>query len=207
MRGDEVDERHVAVAREVGLQSGAADRIGLRLDAQIEHAAARVAERPGVRVVGALPQHAALVGHERRDHVDQLRQAPDAHAIRIAEQRVDEAADEQRVLEVVDLLEQPRRGGAAAVGRLSRRARGTTRSTRRTTATGACSSAAGPARSRRRPPSRGCGDPCRGSSPGTARCCCPTSAPCCRSRRGARCRRPGRSTPRALRDPRPDTSA
>ena len=58
-----------------------------------------------------------LVGHERRDHVDELREAGDPHAIRIAEQRVDEAADEQRVLEVVDLLEQVRRGGAAAVGR------------------------------------------------------------------------------------------
>ena len=95
-----------------------ADRVGLRLDAQIEHAAPCVAERPGIRIVDALTQDALIVGHERRDDVDELREAPDPHAIGIPQQRVDEAADEQRVLEVVDLFEQPRRGGAAAVARL-----------------------------------------------------------------------------------------
>ena len=48
-RRDDVDERHLIVAREIGLQAGRCDRIGLRLDAQIEHAAARVPERPGCR--------------------------------------------------------------------------------------------------------------------------------------------------------------
>ena len=83
MRGDDVDERHLIVAGEVGLQAGAADRIRLRLDAQVEHAAARVAERPRVRIVDALAQHAGVVGHERRDHVDELREAADADAIEL----------------------------------------------------------------------------------------------------------------------------
>ena len=117
-RGDEVDKRHVPVAREVGLQSGAADGIGFRLDPQIEHAAPCVPERPGIRIVDALTQDACLAGHERRDDVDELREAPNPDAIGIAQQRVDEAADKQRVLEVVDLFEQPGCGSAAAVARL-----------------------------------------------------------------------------------------
>ena len=56
-----------------------------------------------------LPQHGGLVRHQRRDHVHDLRKAADAHAIGLPQQRVDEPADEQRVLEVVLLLEQLRR--------------------------------------------------------------------------------------------------
>ena len=53
----------------------------------------------------------------RSDDVDELREAGDVDSIRVAEQRVEKAAYQQRVLEVVDLLEQVRRDGAAAVGR------------------------------------------------------------------------------------------
>ena len=56
--------------------------------------------------------------HERSDHIDELCQAGDVHAIGVPQQRVEEAADQQRVLEVVDLFEQLRRDGAAAVGGL-----------------------------------------------------------------------------------------
>ena len=55
---DDVDVRHLVVAGEVGRRPSACDRIGLRLDLQIEHAAARVLQRPGVRIVDRLAQHA-----------------------------------------------------------------------------------------------------------------------------------------------------
>ena len=204
-RGDDVDERHLIVAGEVGLQPGGPDRIGLGLDAEVEHAAARVAQRPGVRVVGALPQHAGVVGHERRDDVDQLRQAADADAIGVAQQRVDEAADEQRVLEVVDLLEQLRRELPPPVHRVA---------------------AAGPVPDvpfvERQPQALArLAQPLHVVADGrhlanlaihvevhrqVARGAVAGQRPrCCRSRRAARCRPPGRSTPPALRDPRPGT--
>ena len=75
VRGDDVDEGNVLVAGEVGLQAGRADRIGLGLDAQIEHAPARVAQRPRIREIGALPQHAGRAGHQGGNDVDQLREA------------------------------------------------------------------------------------------------------------------------------------
>ena len=56
--------------------------------------------------------------HERSDHIDELCQAGDVHAIGVPQQRVEEPADQQRVLEVVDLFEQLRRDGATAVGGL-----------------------------------------------------------------------------------------
>lgn len=63
-----------------------------------------------------LSEYAACVGHKGRNHVHQMREAPHIYAIRVAEQRVDEAAHEQRVLQVVDLFEQLRGLSAAAVG-------------------------------------------------------------------------------------------
>ena len=57
----------------------------------------RITDQQWVRIVGALTQHTGLVGHERRNHVDQLREAGDVDAVRVPQQRVDQAAHEQRV--------------------------------------------------------------------------------------------------------------
>ena len=146
--GDHVEEGHLLVAREVGAQAGGADRVGLALHLEVEHAAARVLEHPLVRDSRWTGAACPRVGHQRRDHVDDLREAGHAHAVRLAHQRVEEAAGEQRVLEVVDLLEQLRRE-LPLPSRCAGRARDTRRSIRRTTATAASASGAGPARSRR----------------------------------------------------------
>ena len=82
VRRDHVHERHLFVAAEVGLQPRGGDRIRLRFHPQVEHLAARVLQGPRVRVVNALPEHAGIVRDERRDDVDELREAADADAIR-----------------------------------------------------------------------------------------------------------------------------
>ena len=82
VRRHQVDERHLVVAGEVGLQP--APVIGYVCDStrRSRTLAARVAQRPGVGVVDALAQHAGIVGDERGDDVDELRQAGDADAVR-----------------------------------------------------------------------------------------------------------------------------
>ena len=71
----------------------------------------------------ALTENGRLVGHEGSDDVEDLRQARDADAVRLAQQRVEKTADEQGVLEVVDFLEQLRREGALPVSEAPPRAR------------------------------------------------------------------------------------
>src|SRR5579864_3051140 len=65
-------------------------------------------QRPRVRIVDRLAKNPFPVGDERCDHIHELREASDAHAIRMSQERVDEPTDEQCVLEIVDFLEQMR---------------------------------------------------------------------------------------------------
>ena len=115
-RCDHIEEWHLTVARQIPSQPAPLDGIGLRLHREIEHAAARVLQRPRVRVVDALAQHRRLVRHQWRDDIHDLRQAANAHALGLPQQRVDETTDQQRVFKVVDLLEQLRRERPVAVG-------------------------------------------------------------------------------------------
>ena len=62
-----------------------------------------------------LAQDAVFVRHDGRDHVDELRQAGDLDAIGMAHEGIGEAADEQRIFQVVGLLEKMRRGLCVAV--------------------------------------------------------------------------------------------
>ena len=105
--GRDVHVGNPVVAREVGTQARRPDRVGLRLDRQIEDASAGVLERPRVGVVDALAQDGGLVRDEGGDHVDDLGQAAHPHALGLPQQRVEEAAHQQGVLEVVDLLQEP----------------------------------------------------------------------------------------------------
>src|SRR6185437_75222 len=50
-------------------------------------------------------KQAILVGHDWRDHIDQLSEAGNLDAIRIANQRIQHAADQECVLEIVDFFE------------------------------------------------------------------------------------------------------
>ena len=92
--------------------------IGRRFDQQIEHAPAGILQRPAVGIVDRLPEQPVGVGHDRSDHIHQLRQTGDLDAIRIAQQRNQQSADQQRVFQVVDFFQQMRRFLAAAVHRI-----------------------------------------------------------------------------------------
>ncbi len=64
---------------------------------------------PRVGVVDRLSQQPLGVGDEGSDHVDQLGQAGEVDPVGVAQEGVDGPPDEQRVLQVVDLLEEPGR--------------------------------------------------------------------------------------------------
>ncbi len=78
-----------------------------------------VFERPGVRVVDGLAQYAILVGHDGRNHVDELRKAGDFYAVRMPDEGIGEAADEQGIFQVVWLLQKMRRHFSVAVRRIA----------------------------------------------------------------------------------------
>ncbi len=113
---DDVDERDFHVACVGAAQSRGPDGVSLAFGLQVEDAAGRVFQRQRVREVGGLAQDAFLAGHERRDHIDDLRQATDPDAVGLAQERIQQSADQQRVLEVVDFLEQPGCELAVAIG-------------------------------------------------------------------------------------------
>ncbi len=76
---------------------------------------------------------AAGLGPDRRDHVDQLGLAGDADPVGVAEQRDEQAADDDGVDDVVGVLDQrPGLGPVEAESSAVRSAPGTRRSTRRT---------------------------------------------------------------------------
>src|SRR5438105_15575922 len=82
-----------------------------------------MSEARGLRewVEDALPAGwAARLTHDGADHVHQLRKARDLYAVRVVHQGDEHTADDQGVLEVVHLLDQPwrpRPAGLAQVGR------------------------------------------------------------------------------------------
>ncbi len=77
-----------------------------RRDERLERHAAAVQGGVQERVENGLPVRAAAgCGHDRGDDVDQLREAGDLDAVGMVEQRDQHAADQQRVLDVVDVLE------------------------------------------------------------------------------------------------------
>ena len=65
-------------------------------------------ERPGIRIVDGLAQHAIFIRHQRGNHIHQLSQARQAHPVRMSQQGVEKPAHQQRVLQVVHLLQQVR---------------------------------------------------------------------------------------------------
>src|SRR5262245_3167792 len=75
----------------------------------MEYPAARILQRPAVWVIDCLPEQSIGIGHDWRDHVYQLGQTGDLDAVRVAQQRDHEAADQERIFEVIDLFQQMRR--------------------------------------------------------------------------------------------------
>ena len=124
--GHGVDQRGVAVLRRL---------VRRRLDGDLQHVAAGVPGRLGERVEGRLlPGPAARLGHDRRDHVDQLRERRGVHAVGVPQQRDQQVADDDGVGDVVAVLQQHGRDGpvVARSAAWTRRGAGTRRSTRRT---------------------------------------------------------------------------
>jgi hypothetical protein len=79
------------------------------LHREIEGGAASEARSEIVGVKDRLPPGiAAGLGHDRRDHVHELRDAGHLHHVGAADEGVDDAADLQHVLEIVDVLEEAR---------------------------------------------------------------------------------------------------
>ena len=78
-------------------------------DQGLQHRAAGVPGGERERVEDRLPpRRAPRLGHDRRDDVDQLGQAGDGHPVGVPEQGDQQAADDHRVVHVVDVLEQGR---------------------------------------------------------------------------------------------------
>jgi len=101
-----VDGRNV----EVGHVVGDLGVIAGALDTQLQGMPAPIARGEIIGIVDRLPPGRAVrFGHDRRDHVDELRDAGDPHNVRPADESVEDANDLERVLENVSVLEQPRR--------------------------------------------------------------------------------------------------
>jgi hypothetical protein len=67
---------------------------------------------------GLPPGRATLLGHDRADDVNELREAGDLDAVAVVHQRDQGAADDQRVFVVVDFLDQARRDGPAGLAQI-----------------------------------------------------------------------------------------
>ena len=100
-----VHHRHALVIHAVVLR-----RVHQRAQRRSAAVLGHVQERP---VDGLRPSAAAVAGHDGRNHVDQLRQAGDLHAIRVAQERNQDASRQQRVLEVVYVLQNRQRASPA----------------------------------------------------------------------------------------------
>ena len=105
VRSHHIQEGHLIVAREIRPQAFGVNRVRLRGHLQIQDPPVRILQCPGIWVVDGLPVGLLRVGYEWRDHIDNLGETAQAHPIGVAQQRVDEAADEKRVLQVVLLLQ------------------------------------------------------------------------------------------------------
>ncbi len=80
-------------------------RVGRRVQPHVERAVAALPAVLHEGEVGGLEEEAVLGGHDRRDDVDHLREVGHLHHVRVPEERVEEEARRQRVLEVVSLLQ------------------------------------------------------------------------------------------------------
>ena len=95
---------------EVGHVVGDRRVVGRAVDGDGERVAAAVERGVVVGVVDRLlPRRAAGLGHDRRDDVHELRDAGDLHPVGAADEGVEGAADQQHVLEIVDVLQDRRR--------------------------------------------------------------------------------------------------
>ena len=97
-RGGSIHQRHVGVIAAIILR--AVQNWTKRRSAAI---LGGVHQRPEN---GLRPNAAAIAGHNGSNHVDQLRQAGHLHTVRIAEERNQHGADQQRILKVVNILQQ-----------------------------------------------------------------------------------------------------
>src|ERR1700722_9688956 len=106
--GDGIDDGCLAVARRV---------VGRCLDRGADYLAGREPARDGEREEGRLaPGGPAGLGHDRRDHVDQLGERRRGDPVAVLEQRHQQVADDDGVRDRVDVREQARRVGPFAAG-------------------------------------------------------------------------------------------
>ena len=81
-----------------------------RIDLELEHGPASPARHVRERIGRRLePRRAAVDGPDRRDDVDELGETGDRDPVRVAQERDQQAADDQRVGQVVRVLGQGRR--------------------------------------------------------------------------------------------------
>src|SRR5208283_5575408 len=88
------------------------------LHQQVQHCAFGKLQSPTVGIVDRLLEQTVGIGHDRSDHVHQLRQAGELYTIRIAEQGIDQSPDQQSVFQVIDLFQKVRCFLAVAVHRI-----------------------------------------------------------------------------------------
>src|ERR1700722_16087161 len=86
-----VGRSHVHVAD--GSHTG--DVVGRRFHKELERRAASKLERPTVGIINGLSQETILVGHDRSDDVDELRQASELYALCLANERIDQTSDQE----------------------------------------------------------------------------------------------------------------
>jgi len=111
-----VNRRHIQIVDVAESRNGQASALNrppershfvarpLRRKAQ--RATVRVLQRPGIRVEDRLTQNAILVRRNRRNHIDQLRQARHLYPVRVPDQRVREASHQHSILQVVGFFQQ-----------------------------------------------------------------------------------------------------
>ena len=99
-----------AVASSAGDRALAVDLVGRRVRLDPQHRPAPEARGVHEREVARLPPgRAAVERAHRRDDVDELREAADPHAVGVAQERDQQAADDERVGDRVVVLGQRRR--------------------------------------------------------------------------------------------------
>ncbi|EGE61069.1 hypothetical protein RHECNPAF_1260048 [Rhizobium etli CNPAF512] len=84
--------------------------IGRAVDHELQRCAAPITGGVVERIIDRLaPGSTAVLGHDRRNDVDELGDAGDAHPVGTADEGVEDTADLQHVLEIIDVFEQMRR--------------------------------------------------------------------------------------------------
>jgi len=97
------------VVGHIGVIAGAFDR-------QLQGGAPTIDRGKVIGIVDGLPPRRTLgVGHDGCYHVDQLRDAGDLDHVRLADKGVQDAADLQHILKIIDVLQQARRVRPALV--------------------------------------------------------------------------------------------